>query len=131
MESKFTHEKPAVTSNGFHNKKFTSKYSNSRRLNQLNIDFDSLKNKVRPHILALLHRLLPGGKKQGHEYVVRNPKRHDKTAGSFRINTSTGKWGDFATKDKGGDIISLWAYIRDIGQIEAARELLTIIGGVL
>jgi hypothetical protein len=127
MQSRISKEKPALSS-GFHNKKFTPKYSNNHMKNQSTIDFDRLKSKMMPHILALLSRLLPGGRIVGHEYVVKNPKRHDKTAGSFRINTHNGKWSDFAINKCGKDIISLWAYIKDIRQIEAARELLVIVG---
>ena len=97
--------------------------------NQSHIDFELVKQKTVPHILALLHRVLPGGKIQGHEYIALNPRRYDRTPGSLKFNTLTGKWKEWATGDYGVDIISLWAYIRDISQSAAARELLTIIGG--
>lgn len=96
---------------------------------QKKIDFDQINHSIQPYILSLLRRLLPNGKIEGHEYVALNPTRCDKRRGSFRINTHTGRWGDFATRDKGGDIISLWAYVRGISQIDAARELQSIVGG--
>jgi len=72
--------------------------------------------------------LLPGGRRQGHEYVVTNPKRNDHRAGSFSINLETGRWADFATDDRGGDLVSLVAYLRNQSQIEAARELMYRLG---
>lgn len=68
--------------------------------------------------------LLPFGMKQGHEWVALNPTRDDDNKGSFRINLITGKWADFATGDRGGDIISLYAYLRGISQHNAAHEIL-------
>src|SRR6202044_3039828 len=47
--------------------------------------------------------------------------------GSFSINYRTGQWGDFATGDKGGDFVSLVAYIKSIEQSEAAKELARMI----
>ena len=32
---------------------------------------------------------------RGSEYVVRNPIRADRTAGSFLVNVRSGKWADF------------------------------------
>jgi hypothetical protein len=78
-----------------------------------------------PDILA---RWLPGGRIQGSEYVVRNPKRRDRRPGSFKVNLDTGRWADWATGDKGGDLISLAAYLADCSQIDAARRLAAMLG---
>lgn len=78
-----------------------------------------------PHILA---RVLPGGKKYGNEYKVRNPTRADNSPGSFSVNTRTGKWADFATGDKGGDPVSLVAYLEGIKQSEALERLAQMLG---
>jgi hypothetical protein len=43
-----------------------------------------------------------------------NPRRVDRHPGSFRINLASGKWADFAVDAKGGDLISLVAYLKDI-----------------
>lgn len=93
-----------------------------------NIDFREVKRVVSGYEEILLWRLLPHAKKQGQEYVALNPTRHDRNLGSFRINANNFKWADFATGDRGRDIISLWAYIRQISQLQAAKEILTIIG---
>jgi hypothetical protein len=76
----------------------------------------------------LLLRLLPGARIEGAEYVVRNPKRPDRRPGSFKVNLATGRWADFATGDKGGDPVSLAAYLADCGQVEAARRLAAMLG---
>ena len=92
------------------------------------MDFAQAKQKLRGCEMALLGRLLPQGKVQGHEYVALNPTRCDKHLGSFRVNLSTFRWADFATEDKGGDIISLWAYARGINNCQALNEISQIIG---
>ncbi|NQV76876.1 MAG: hypothetical protein HQ490_00790, partial [Lutibacter sp.] len=66
-----------------------------------------------------IERLLPAGKYQGNEYVVKNPTRFDSKAGSFSINVITGKWSDFATGDAGNDLIALTAYVKGISNVEA------------
>jgi hypothetical protein len=71
---------------------------------------------------------LPGGRREGREYVARNPRRADRTAGSFRINLTTGRWADFATDDAGGDPVSLAAYLFDLSQLDAARRLAAMLG---
>jgi len=40
----------------------------------------------------------------------------------------SGRWADFATDDKGGDVISLAAYLSGLSQAEAARELARALG---
>mgnify|MGYP000514697601 CR=1 FL=1 len=95
------------------------------------INFSQVKNFLKGHEEGILRRLLPTGKIAGSEYIALNPTRNDKNLGSFRINTTTGKWADFATGDKGGDIISLYAYIKNVNQLTAAKELLRFVGRVL
>ncbi|MBL4874442.1 MAG: hypothetical protein JKY41_13925 [Rhodobacteraceae bacterium] len=80
---------------------------------------------------SLLANWLPDGKEIGGEWVARNPTRQDRRAGSFKINVKTGRWSDFATGDSGGDPISLYAYLNGLKQIEAARELRSILGGAV
>ena len=77
---------------------------------------------------ALLRRWLPDGRLVGREYTARNPRRADRRPGSFRINVNSGKWADFATGDKGSDVVSLAAYLSGTGQAEAARALADMLG---
>ena len=64
--------------------------------------------------------------------MARNPRRNDRRPGSFKVNLRTGRWADFAHGDQGSDIISLYAYLHGLSQIEAAREIardLSLTGG--
>ena len=84
--------------------------------------------RVLPSIKEAVIDLLPGGKIEGHNYVALNPTRADKSLGSFRIDLISGKWIDFATKDKGKDVVSLYAYVKRLSQSEASRFLLQKFG---
>ena len=75
------------------------------------IDFAAINRTAMAHLPSLLARWLPDGHRQGREWVARNPRRHD-----------------FATKDKGGDIVSLAAFLSGSGQAEAARNLANMLG---
>ena len=87
------------------------------------IDFDGINCLALGHLPHLLRRWMPDGRRVGREYVARNPTRVDRHAGSFKINLDTGRWADFATGDKGGDVVSLAAYLNGCSQPEAARNL--------
>jgi uncharacterized protein (DUF927 family) len=86
-------------------------------------DFKRLASMALSQMPNILDRYLPGGKYDGNEYTVINPNRSDSSAGSFKINVSTGIWSDFATNDKGADPTSLLAYVLNITQGEAYKEL--------
>jgi hypothetical protein len=77
---------------------------------------------------AVLNRLLPRGKAVGREIVALNPRRADRNLGSFKVNRFNGRWCDFATGDRGGDPISLVAYLADVSQGDAARLLAQMLG---
>jgi hypothetical protein len=80
---------------------------------------------------AVLSRLLPGGKIEGREFVALNPRRNDNRLGSFKIRLSgsrAGSWADFATGERGGDPVSLLAYLEGVSQGEAARMLARMLG---
>jgi hypothetical protein len=87
------------------------------------IDFDAINAAALPALPVLLRRWLPDGRLHGREYLARNPTRADHRPGSFSINIRTGRWADFSTGDTGADVINLYAYLRNIGQGAAAREL--------
>ncbi|OPH81914.1 hypothetical protein [Nitrobacter vulgaris] len=92
------------------------------------IDFVRVNMAALSALPSLLARWLPCGRREGREYIARNPRRADRTAGSFRINIITGRWADFATGDTGGDPVSLAAYLFDLSQFEAARRLAAMLG---
>jgi hypothetical protein len=92
------------------------------------IDFDALNRAALPLSLPICRRLFPNGIMKGKEYFALAPHRADRRLGSFAINLRTGKWADFATGDKGGDLCSLIAFVYRFSQPEAARALATLIG---
>ncbi len=77
---------------------------------------------------VLLSRWLPDGRRKGSEWVARNPRRADHRPGSFSVNMRTGQWADFATNDRGGDVVSLAAYLAGTRQMEAAQRLADMLG---
>jgi hypothetical protein len=91
------------------------------------IDFAEINRAALAAFPAVLARILPGGKRTGAEVVALNPRRADRNLGSFKVNRY-GRWCDFATGDKGGDPVSLVAYIADVSQVEAACLLARMLG---
>ncbi len=81
-----------------------------------------------PTIDAILMHWLPGGRHEGKEYLVRNPRRGDHSVGSFSVNTTSGHWGDFATGDRGLDMVSLVAFLENETQGEACQRLAAFLG---
>ena len=86
------------------------------------------KAKESAHIIV--SKLLPNGQLEGDDWVSLNPTRNDNTLGSFKIcvkGGNAGIWSDFAVGDKGGDLVSLYAYIKPVNgdgrMFVAAREL--------
>lgn len=72
---------------------------------------------------TIIHKILPGGRMLGHDYVVRSPLRQDNSPGSFRVNLKHGYYKDFATNDA-GDLVDLYAKINNLSNIDAAKQLL-------
>jgi putative DNA primase/helicase len=67
---------------------------------------------------------LPNGRAEGNEWVAANPRRPSSDGGgAFRVNLHSGQWADFAGDGKGGDLVSLYAYLHACGQAEACREV--------
>ena len=87
------------------------------------IDFATISSAALSSVDNLLAEWLPSGRYDGHEFVALNPTRADKKLGSFRINTRSGQWADFATGDKGGDLIDLYAYLNSCNAAQAARSI--------
>lgn len=92
------------------------------------IDFDRVNAAALRNADAVVRGLLPDGRRDGAEWVARNPRRSDRRLGSFKVNLLTGKWGDFARDDRGGDLVSLAAFIANLGQREAAIRLAESLG---
>lgn len=87
------------------------------------MDFRRVADAALASLESLLLEWLPGGHREGHEFKALNPTRADSREGSFSINLNSGAWADFATGDKGGDAISLYAYLQGVEQLAAAKYL--------
>jgi hypothetical protein len=92
------------------------------------INFPGINTAALAVLPSLLKRWLPDGRVEGHEYAARNPTRSDQHSGSFCINLRNGRWADFATGDRGGDVVSLAAYLAGLSQVEAAKQLAKMVG---
>jgi hypothetical protein len=93
------------------------------------VDFAAVKAASLRSLDFIIPRLLPGGKREGDEWVVLNPTRNDNKPGSFSVNMRTGVWSDFAyAADKGGDMIDLVMYLNRKSNLDAARELAHMLG---
>ncbi len=92
------------------------------------LSFEAINRAGLASLPALLRRWLPDGRLVGREYTARNPRRADRRPGSFKVNVNTGKWADFACDAKGGDVVSLAAYLSGTGQAEAAHALADMLG---
>ena len=92
------------------------------------VDFERINGAALSRSEAVLRAFLPDGRQEGHEWCATNPTRSDKKRGSFKCNVVTGQWCDFATGDRGGDLISLAAYVERVSQREAAIRLAESLG---
>ncbi|MCF9019980.1 DUF927 domain-containing protein [Pseudomonas syringae] len=92
--------------------------------------FAQVKTAALRNIDKVLAHWLPNGKRVdgGKEYTAPNPTRTDKRAGSLKISISKGTWSDFATGDKGGDLIDLVRYIDGGTDVEACNKLADLLG---
>jgi len=97
-------------------------------LTPIHIEFQRIADAALLSAENLLANWLPDGTRKGKEYWPTNPVRGDRKPGSFSINLHNGTWHDFASGDKGGDFVSLLAYLRGCSQIDAARNLARQLG---
>ena len=91
------------------------------------LDFKVIARAALPHASELCQRWLPGGKLRGREWVCGDLRGGP--GESCSVNTITGRWADFASGQKGGDLISLAAAVHGLSQVDACRKLATMLGG--
>lgn len=96
--------------------------------NRTRVDIKEVAAAALQSVDRVLARWIPDGKRQGPEWVCRNPTRNDKHAGSFSVNMESGQWAEFASNDKGGDLVSLVAYLESCKQGPAAQILAEFLG---
>src|SRR5512144_217759 len=92
------------------------------------VSFEALANTCLARAERLVAQWLPEGRREGQEWVALNPTRVDSHIGSFKVNLVTGHWADFATGDKGGDLISLYGYLYGLKNGQAATRLVETLG---
>lgn len=90
--------------------------------------FSRINDAARSALPEILSQWLPDGVREGGEWVALNPTRADSKRGSFKVNLRTGRWSDFATGDRGGDPVSLAAYLFNLRQHEAAKQMAKMLG---
>jgi putative DNA primase/helicase len=87
----------------------------------MSIDFQSTADELLGRSKSLLEQWFPAGKFKGPEFVIGDLS--GSPGDSLSINWRTGKWKDFASGEAGGDLISLYAAMHGITQLEAAKDL--------
>lgn len=85
------------------------------------INFEAINQSLLSQAGSILYQWLPGGVIHGNEFKCGDLSG---SAGeSLSINIKTGVWKDFATDEKGADLIDLYAAIKGLKLGDAAREL--------
>lgn len=93
------------------------------------LDFKQIAARALEQIEAICLHWLPAGKKAGPEWEIGD--RHGTPGKSLKVHLSGGKagmWSDFSTDDKGGDLVSLVAFVDGCTQLDAARKLAQFLG---
>ena len=85
------------------------------------INFTALADALLRDADNLVPRWLPGGDRRGHEYVCGSLAGGK--GSSCSVNLVSGKWADFASEEKGNDLLSLYAAIHGLSQGKAAAEV--------
>jgi hypothetical protein len=88
---------------------------------RMKLDFNALAQRLLLGSETLVPQWLPGGRRRGHEWVCGDLSGGEGT--SLSVNLLSGRWADFATSDRGGDLIDLYAAIHELTMAEAYREL--------
>lgn len=92
------------------------------------LDFKKINSLALSQAENVVSHYAPNGKLEGREWVACNPSRSDNRARSFSVNVDTGLWADFATNDKGGDLVSYVAHCLRISQGDAYKTLAHFLG---
>ena len=85
------------------------------------LDFEGLSQTLLYQVRSMLPEWLPGGRVMGNEYVCGDIMGGP--GNSMKVNITSGRWADFSTDQKGGDLISLYAAIHNLGNGDAFKKL--------
>lgn len=98
---------------------------NQRREELPPIKFRELAEALLDQIETLVPMWLPGGHRNGHEWICGSLS--GEAGRSCSVNMATGKWADFSSDEKGNDLLGLYAAIHDLtlgkAAVQVAREL--------
>ena len=86
------------------------------------IDFAALNAALLDRAEVIVPQWLPGGTRRGAEWVCAD--LGGGAGSSCSVNLRTGAWADFASDERGRDLSSLYAAIRNLNQGQAARRLM-------
>jgi hypothetical protein len=103
-----------------------SMFSKEAAMIKKKVDFDVINARAIPYAEEIFDEIGLDGEMQGKEYVCLNPNRdEDSELGSFKINTETFAWADFAVSEaKGIGLVSFVAYVKGYSLRESAIELI-------
>ena len=93
------------------------------------LDFKAIAARALEQIEAVCLHWLPAGKKAGPEWEIGD--RHGNAGKSLKVHltgSKAGMWSDFSTDDKGGNLVSLVAFVDGCPQLDAARKLAEFLG---
>ena len=87
----------------------------------MKLDFITIKQQL-PGIVRVVSDFYAEPKRKGSVYFVKSPATHDKTA-SLALYPGSSRFTDFANGNLSGDCIAFVAYIKNINQWQALKEL--------
>ena len=82
------------------------------------IQFAALADALLSRAETLVPAWLPGGRRNGHEYVCGSLQGG--SGSSLSVNMTTGQWADFASDERGGDLVGLYAACHGLTMGKAA-----------
>jgi putative DNA primase/helicase len=83
------------------------------------INFAALAEALLGRADTLVRAWLPGGVQRGHEYICGSLQGGK--GDSCAVNLTNGRWADFSTDDKGGDLVSLYAAVFGFARNEMGK----------
>lgn len=90
------------------------------------IDFKEIAKALLSRAEHWVSSWLPDGKRVGHEWVCASLSGGE--GRSCSVNLVNGKWGDFSSGEQGGDLLMLYQAIHALEPLEAAREVMVLLG---
>ncbi len=85
------------------------------------INFTALAEALLARAAELVNSWLPGGTQRGHEYICGSLSGG--SGDSCAVNLTTGKWADFSTDERGGDLVGLYCAINGLTMGKAAVQV--------